>query len=113
MDRLWSARRCKSQPCLILYSTLLSVVVHALTALKKLIGNSCGRVFDWDNVHPVHGDQCGKTKAVIAFSFLSALLWLVSALVGFFWVRRRERTVARAEAAHHNRRRGPWFRSRV
>ncbi|KAK2695164.1 hypothetical protein QWA68_006693 [Fusarium oxysporum] len=81
--------------------------------LVDLIGNSCGRVFDWDNVYPVHGDQCGKTKAVIAFSFLSALLWLVSALVGFFWVRRRERTVARAEAAHHNRRRGPWFRSRV
>ncbi|KAF5704000.1 integral membrane protein [Fusarium mundagurra] len=81
--------------------------------LVDLIGNSCGRVFDWDNVHPVHGDHCGKTKAVIAFSFLSALLWLVSALVGFFWVRRRERTVARAEAAHHNRRRGPWFRSRV
>ncbi|KAF5530548.1 integral membrane protein [Fusarium mexicanum] len=81
--------------------------------LVDLIGNSCGGVFDWDNVHPVHGDQCGKTKAVIAFSFLSALLWLVSALVGFFWVRRRERTVARAEAAHHNRRRGPWFRSRV
>ncbi|KAF9767382.1 hypothetical protein IL306_000081 [Fusarium sp. DS 682] len=81
--------------------------------LVDLIGNSCGRVFDWDNVHPVHGDQCGKTKAVIAFSFLSALLWLVSALIGFFWVRRREHTVARAEAAHHSRRRGPWFRSRV
>ncbi|RMI98463.1 hypothetical protein BHE90_009935 [Fusarium euwallaceae] len=77
--------------------------------LVDLIGDSCGRVFNWGNVHPIHGDQCGKFKATIAFSFLSALLWLVSALVGFFWVRRRERAVARADAAHYNRRRH-WFR---
>ncbi|KAF5025232.1 hypothetical protein F66182_2698 [Fusarium sp. NRRL 66182] len=76
-----------------------------------LIGSSCGRVFDWDNVAPIRGDQCGKMKAVIAFSFLSALLWLVSALIGFFWVRRRESAAARADAAHGRRK--PWFRSRV
>ncbi|KAF4982898.1 hypothetical protein FZEAL_1594 [Fusarium zealandicum] len=85
-------------------------IVFAL--LVDRLGNSCGHIFNWENVHPVHGDECGKNKAVIAFSFLSALMWLVSALVGFFWVRRREHQAARADAAHAGRRR--WFRrSRV
>ena len=47
-------------------------------------------------------------KAVVAFSFLSALLWLVSALIGFFWTHRREHRAARAEVAHSRRRR--WYR---
>lgn len=79
--------------------------------LVDLIGTGCGGIFDWNNVAP-RGDQCGKFKADIAFAFLSALLWLVSALVGFFWVQKRERRVARADAAHA--RRGHWYRrSRV
>ncbi|KAM5352396.1 hypothetical protein ACJ41O_005119 [Fusarium nematophilum] len=79
--------------------------------LVDLIGSGCGRIFDWGNVSPIHGDQCGKHKAVIAFTFLSAILWLVSALIGFFWVRRREQRVARADAAYSRRHR--WYRRRV
>ncbi|KAI5462474.1 membrane-associating domain-containing protein [Mariannaea sp. PMI_226] len=79
--------------------------------LVDLVGDSCGAVFNWGNVAP-RGDICGKFKADIAFAFLSALLWLVSALVGYFWVRRREDRVARADAAYA--RRHPWYRrSRV
>ncbi|KAF7560881.1 hypothetical protein G7046_g3257 [Stylonectria norvegica] len=59
------------------------------------------------------GDQCGKFKADIAFAFLSALLWLVSALVGFFWVRKRERVAARADAAHARRRRWQEWAGRI
>ncbi|CAM1501124.1 Fc.00g102860.m01.CDS01 [Cosmosporella sp. VM-42] len=92
-----------------IFVSILWWVVFGL--LVDLIGNSCGHVFNWSNVAP-RGDQCGKFKADIAFAFLSALLWLVSALIGFFWVRNRERRVARADAAHA--RRGGWFRrSRV
>ncbi|KAL3960786.1 hypothetical protein ACCO45_005903 [Purpureocillium lilacinum] len=76
----------------------------------QLVGSSCGAVFNWDNVSP-RGDQCGKFKADIAFAFLSAVLWLVSALIGLFWVRRRERVAARADAYHRHHR---WYRrSRV
>ncbi|GJN70818.1 hypothetical protein PLICBS_004878 [Purpureocillium lilacinum] len=78
--------------------------------LVDLVGSSCGAVFNWDNVSP-RGDQCGKFKADIAFAFLSAVLWLVSALIGLFWVRRRERVAARADAYHRHHR---WYRrSRV
>ncbi|KAH6985912.1 membrane-associating domain-containing protein [Ilyonectria robusta] len=79
--------------------------------LVDLIGTGCGGIFDWGNVAP-RGDQCGKFKADIAFAFLSALLWLVSALVGFFWVHKRERRAAHADAVH-NSRRHRWGRSRV
>lgn len=48
-------------------------------------------------------DQCGKWKAVIAFSFLSAICWLVSGLIGILWVRDHERRTYRRR----------WYRSRV
>ncbi|KAL7937041.1 membrane-associating domain-containing protein [Trichoderma chlorosporum] len=80
--------------------------------LVNMLGDSCGYVFNWSNVHPVHGDQCGKFKADIAFAFLSALLWLVSALLGIFWVRGRERT-AQVDAAHRQSHRRWYRRSRV
>jgi hypothetical protein len=79
--------------------------------LEKQIGDSCGYVFNWANVAP-RGDLCGKFKADMAFSFLSAIVFLASALVGLLWVRRRERNIARADAHHVHRRR--WYRrSRV
>ncbi|GAO17934.1 uncharacterized protein UV8b_00373 [Ustilaginoidea virens] len=81
----------------------------AFGLLANLLGSSCGALFDWDNVSP-RGDQCGKFKADLAFSFLSAVLWLASALIGIFWVRSHERRAADADA-HHGRH---WFRrSRV
>ncbi|KFH41082.1 hypothetical protein ACRE_082040 [Hapsidospora chrysogenum ATCC 11550] len=74
--------------------------------VDDLQGGACGGVFSWGNI-ALRGDPCGKFKAVIAFTFLSAILWLVSALVGFFWTRRRERLAVRAESAHRRRR---WYR---
>ncbi|TQS32806.1 hypothetical protein Golomagni_06868 [Golovinomyces magnicellulatus] len=75
--------------------------------LVNFIGDNCGAVFNWSNVHP-RGDQCGKFKADIAFAFLSALLWLVSALVGLLWLKKREKRVVKE---HHGHRR--WHRSHV
>lgn len=81
----------------------------AFGLLADLLGSSCGAIFHWDNVSP-RGDQCGRFKAALAFSFLSALLWLASALIGIFWVRKRERNAARADL---HQRRGWRRRSRV
>ncbi|PHH77897.1 hypothetical protein CDD82_3303 [Ophiocordyceps australis] len=67
----------------ILWWAAFGLIVH-------LIGSRCGAVFDWQNVSP-RGDECGKFKADIAFAFLSAILWLVSAIIGLFWTRRHER----------------------
>ncbi|KAJ4154021.1 hypothetical protein LMH87_010485 [Akanthomyces muscarius] len=79
----------------------------AFGVLVNLVGSSCGAVFNWNNVHPVHGDQCGKFKATIAFTFLCAILFLASALIGLLWTRKREPTThRRAEAGHHGR----WYR---
>ncbi|OAA33553.1 integral membrane protein [Moelleriella libera RCEF 2490] len=76
----------------------------AFGLLANLLGSSCGAIFNWDNISP-RGDQCGRFKAVLAFSFLSAILWLASALIGLLWVRKHERRVV---ADGQPRRR--WFR---
>ncbi|KAI1389629.1 marvel domain-containing protein [Hypoxylon trugodes] len=76
----------------------------AFGLLVNFLDGACGYVFYWGNVSFRGDDQCGKWKAVIAFSFLSAICWLVSAIVGIVWVRDHE---ARAY------RRRQWYRSRV
>lgn len=75
--------------------------------MEQRLGSSCGAIFHWDNVSP-RGDECGRFKAALAFSFLSAILWLASALIGIFWVRNRESHAARADL---HQRRG-WRRRR-
>ncbi|KAI2605851.1 marvel domain-containing protein [Hypoxylon fragiforme] len=70
--------------------------------LVNYLDGACGYVFYWGDVS-IRGDQCGRWKAVIAFAFLSAICWLVSAIVGIVWVRDHE--------ARSYRRR--WNRSRV
>ncbi|KAL4895454.1 LCCL domain-containing protein [Aspergillus ambiguus] len=45
-------------------------------ALHKL---PCGGVFSWGNL--IDRNECGRWKAAEAFSFISAVVWLVSALV--------------------------------
>src|SRR4051812_30758828 len=41
-------------------------------------------VFDWDNVSFNDGTgTCPEWKATIAFAFLSAICWLVSAILGY------------------------------
>ncbi|KAF9880733.1 hypothetical protein CkaCkLH20_01775 [Colletotrichum karsti] len=81
----------------------------AFGLLVNLIGDGCGPVFDWSNISP-RGDDCGRHKANIAFAFLSAIVWLASALIGLFWVRRRTAVADNRAPAVHRRR---WYNSRV
>ncbi|RYO90338.1 hypothetical protein DL764_008457 [Monosporascus ibericus] len=75
----------------------------AFGVLVHYLDGSCGRVFAWGNVTVLGDNPCGRFKAIIAFSFLSAICWLVSAIIGVMWVR-----------DHENRyRRRTWHRSRV
>lgn len=76
----------------------------AFGLLVNFLNGTCGYIFDWGNVSFRNGDQCGKWKAVIAFSFLSAICWLVSAIVGVLWVREKETRAYR---------RRTWYRTRV
>ncbi|XXH03990.1 hypothetical protein Hte_010399 [Hypoxylon texense] len=75
----------------------------AFGLLVDALDGACGYVFDWDGISFRREDQCGKWKAVEAFAFLSAICWLVSAIVGIFWVRDREARVYRRR----------WYNSRV
>ncbi|OQE39772.1 hypothetical protein PENCOP_c006G02240 [Penicillium coprophilum] len=61
----------------------------------------CGSIWSWH----FRGDRmCGRWKAAEAFSFLSAIVWLVSAIVGiWFTFRVRDNTTDRV---HHRRRWG-------
>ncbi|KAI0537231.1 marvel domain-containing protein [Xylaria digitata] len=61
----------------------------AFGLLVNYLDGSCGSVFNWSNVS-FRGDQCGKWKAIIAFSFLSAICWLASSIVGILYVRDRD-----------------------
>ncbi|KKZ63703.1 hypothetical protein EMCG_02010 [[Emmonsia] crescens] len=54
-----------------------------VNALNKL---NCGATFDWG--HITDGGVCDRWKAVEAFSFISAILWLVSAIVGVWFTHR-------------------------
>ncbi|KAI0134382.1 integral membrane protein [Xylariales sp. AK1849] len=63
----------------------------AFGLIVNLLGGSCGAVFNWSGVN-LHGtNQCGNWKAIIAFTFVSAIIWLVSAIIGIIWVRDHER----------------------
>ncbi|KAI6780985.1 uncharacterized protein J7T54_003127 [Emericellopsis cladophorae] len=70
--------------------------------VDELNSTVCGGVFNWGNI-TFRDDPCGRFKAVIAFTFLSALLWLVSALIGLFWVRGRESRAARVDGTRRRR----------
>jgi len=77
----------------------------AFGLIVNLLDGTCGYVFDWQGVNLRGVDSCGNWKAVIAFSFVSAILWLVSAIIGIIWVRDHERK--------YQRRSGWGRRSRV
>jgi len=78
----------------------------AFGLLVDWIGDGCGYVFNWAGIR-LKGDSCKKWKAAIAFSFLSALCWLVSALLGFYIMRRRTKPAAYVDGQHSGRRR--WY----
>jgi len=50
--------------------------------LVDWLNGACGYVFDWDEFEITGNDYCALWKANIAFTFLSALVWLVSAILG-------------------------------
>ncbi|KAK3989243.1 CASP-like protein UU5 [Cladorrhinum sp. PSN332] len=85
----------------------------AFGLLVDWIGESCGYVFDWDGISFRDTASCAQFKATIAFTFLSAITWLVSALLGLYWVRRhtrRQHATAVTPGTYPRRR---WYRSRV
>lgn len=55
--------------------------------------------FDWGGI--TNGGTCNRWRAVQAFAFLSAVFWLVSALVGVWFTRkeRRDRAVKHGHGA--------------
>lgn len=67
------------------------------------LNGGCGNVFNWDGITINDNNTCSQWKANVAFAFLSAIVWLVSALLGIYWVRRHTRTVP---ATTHRR----WYR---
>ncbi|WEW55951.1 hypothetical protein PRK78_001386 [Emydomyces testavorans] len=73
--------------------------------VDSLRGLNCGRVFAWS--HLTHHNTCSRWKAAEAFSFLSAIFWLVSALVGIWFTFRVRDTRPVAGDAYGRRRR--WF----
>ena len=58
-----------------------------------------GDTFNWNQIS-FHG-FCGRYRSAEAFSFLSAIFWLLSALIGLWFIHRegRKRTVVAAPAA--------------
>ncbi|ORY68790.1 marvel domain-containing protein [Pseudomassariella vexata] len=67
----------------------------AFGLIVRLLDGACGSAFDWEGIKFRGVSQCGNWKAIIAFSFLSAICWLVSAIIGFMWVRDHDRTYRR------------------
>jgi len=74
-------------------------------------GTNCtGSTFDWAGI--TQGGVCNRWRASEAFSFLSALFWLVSAIVGIWFAHRTKNT--RAVGADNGVARRRWYhRSRV
>jgi len=52
--------------------------------VNSLHGQSCGNALDWGGI--THAGFCHRWKAAVAFSFLSAIFWLVSAVVGICFI---------------------------
>jgi len=74
---------------------------------------NCGSVFYWGDI--TQKGTCQKWKADVAFAFLSSIFWLVSALLGLWYIHRHRvgrTTVATDGVGNGNvgRARGKWYR---
>jgi hypothetical protein len=69
--------------------TAFAILINSLDA------QSCGRHLDWSGV--MHAGYCNRWKAAEALSFLSAVFWLVSGIVGIYFLARNRREQAAAE----------------
>jgi len=70
---------------------------------------NCGGIWYWGNI-AVRGSYCGQWKAAQAFSFISAIFWFASFVLGLVVVHKLNRRVA---ATDGTRTRRTWHRSRV
>ncbi|KAH7025948.1 uncharacterized protein B0I36DRAFT_151502 [Microdochium trichocladiopsis] len=92
------------------FDLLVSILWFAVFGLiVNYLNGTCGWVFNWTDINwtdvtVVGNNLCSHRKTVIAFSFLSAICWLASFIVGIIWV--RNRTTRRYERRH-------WRGSRV
>ncbi|KAK3378609.1 integral membrane protein [Podospora didyma] len=77
--------------------------------LVDWLNGSCGNVFNWEGISLHRTNSCSEWKAIVAFAFLSAIVWLASAILGFFWVHRRTATHSTVPVTRRRR----WYRSRV
>jgi len=59
--------------------TAFGLLVDALGSL-----GSCGSAWDWSGL--ANSDDCSRWKAAEAFSFLSAIFWLASAVLGIYYI---------------------------
>jgi preprotein translocase subunit SecG len=78
--------------------------IIAFGLLVDQIGESCGGVFNWDNIS--FDEACGRFKALEAFTFLSAIVWLASAILGVYFMNKHTAVV---DGPHRSR----WYRYRV
>jgi len=79
----------------------------AFGLLVNWLNGGCGYVFDWSGISFQGSNSCPAWKADIAFIFLSGLCWLVSAIIGIYWVHRHRRAPVAATTTHRRR----WYRS--
>jgi hypothetical protein len=77
--------------------------VFADQPFLQWLNSGCGHVFNWSNVSPF-GNLCGRVKALEAFTFLSSIVWLASALLGIYFVHKRRAVVdGNRRGAYSNR----------
>ncbi|KAF2703915.1 hypothetical protein K504DRAFT_485401 [Pleomassaria siparia CBS 279.74] len=70
---------------------------------------SCGGIWYWGNIS-FRGDQCGQWKAAQAFSFMSAIFWFASFILGIIVYHRLSKRVVATDGTRRNR---SWHKSRV
>lgn len=61
-------------------------------------GTGCGSAWNWVGFSLHRSNTCGQWKAAQAFSFLSMIMWLASAIFGVIVVHR----LSKRAAANHN-----------
>lgn len=64
-------------------------------------GTGCGSIWNWSGIQ--HGGYCNQWKAAQAFSFLSAIFWLASMLLGIMVYHRLSRSVVATDNAPRRR----------
>ncbi|KAI9852642.1 MAG: hypothetical protein M1824_001839 [Vezdaea acicularis] len=89
--------------------------IVAFGLLVNFIGPlHCGSIWAWGDI--TDKGTCQKWKASVAFSFLSAVFWLASAILGIYVIHRARRgtVAARDDGAlgtHGTRSRRRWYRN--